>query len=125
VTYFQGTDIECRLDLPGDVPAVGLSARLRDNLLHAMEEALSNVLRHSHATTVVISMQIHGGLLRLTIEDNGKWFERPDEYRGGDGLSNMRQRMSDIGGECTVENTVDRGTLVRLDVGLPSKSVTP
>ncbi|MEO7430521.1 MAG: sensor histidine kinase [Dokdonella sp.] len=71
-----------------DVPA--LAAPFEDSLLRIVDEALSNVLRHSSASRVDIALSRNADAMCLTISDNG--LGTPDEPASGMGLRNMRER---------------------------------
>lgn len=68
-----------------------------------IKEALTNTARHSHATQVHIQLDIHEQILRLYIKDNGTGCE---QIREGLGLSGMRERIHNIGGNFSI-NTKD------------------
>lgn len=72
-------------------------------------EAMTNVSRHSGATTCEVELSLNGGLC-LTISDNGDGF--PPESRRGVGLTSMRERADELGGSLSVESTDGRGTTV-------------
>jgi signal transduction histidine kinase len=71
-----------------DVPAP--AASFEDSLLRIVDEALSNVLRHSGANRVDIGLRREAERVCLTIADNGRG--TPDEPASGMGLRNMRER---------------------------------
>jgi len=61
------------------------------------------------------------------VSDNGRGFEAPPDQAPpagtrleGDGLLNMRQRLRDVGGQCTIESHVGQGTTVSLSLSLRS-----
>jgi signal transduction histidine kinase len=64
----------------------------------------------------------------INIFDNGEGFISPANGAGpetaasasGDGLSNMRKRLADVGGQCQVDSTVGKGTTVRFVIPLNS-----
>ncbi|MGN0039942.1 MULTISPECIES: histidine kinase [unclassified Rhodococcus (in: high G+C Gram-positive bacteria)] len=82
---------------PATLPAVVDATAYR-----VIQEALSNVLRHSDATRVVVALDHHNDVLRVCVSDNGRG------SRGGRttgwGLTGMRERVALLGG------TVDTGT---------------
>jgi signal transduction histidine kinase len=129
VEYFQNTSIECELRLPGEIPHHALSSETRHNLFLTFEEVLNNVLKHSAATNVKVEMILNPLDFELKITDNGKGFELPLSAakaqtpggRDGDGLKNMRQRLTAIGGECLVSSRSGEGTTVTLRVRLVKK----
>lgn len=119
--YFQNTAVECDVRLPREVPHYALSSEARHNLFLAFEEALNNVLKHSGATKVKVEMNANGGSFELKVIDNGRGFgtvappaakDQPRGGRGGNGLTNMRQRLTAIGGECQVSSQPPEGTAV-------------
>jgi ligand-binding sensor domain-containing protein/signal transduction histidine kinase len=128
VEYFQNTSVECDLRLPRAIPHFPLSSEARHNLFLAFEEALNNVLKHSAATEVKVEMIIHPADFEINIADNGRGFVVPGVVapnpsparRGGNGLTNMRQRLADIGGECRVISRPDDGTTITMRIPLNS-----
>ena len=84
-SHTSGIALRFELD---DVPP--LAAPIEESLLRILDEALSNVLRHSGATQVDIALRREAERLRLTIADNGRG--PPDEAVSGMGLRNMRER---------------------------------
>ncbi len=131
IEYFQNTSVECELRLPPEISPHPLSSEVRHNLFLTFEEALSNVLKHSGATKVQVEMTVNAAGLEVKIADNGHGFklsppfgEVADQNAGkrvGNGLKNMRQRLTDIGGECLIGSEPGAGTTVTLRVRLPQK----
>jgi signal transduction histidine kinase len=71
---------------------------------------------------MTISLTLTDGLLEIVIADNGKGFDPHDPKATPDrsGLTNMRQRMEEIGGHCAIDTGIGRGTAVRLTLPLPA-----
>jgi signal transduction histidine kinase len=100
------------LSLTLDIPAQGL-----DGLPAAVEvaayriiiEAVTNVLRHACARRCEISVK-SGRDLRLEIRDDGAGM--PEGWRSGVGITSMRERVAELGGELAVEPGHPRGTRV-------------
>ena len=130
--YFQNTAVECDVRLPREVPHYPLSSEARHNLFLAFEETLNNVLKHSAATKVKVEMNTGAREFELKVNDNGKGFESVAPLagkeqarggRGGNGLKNMRQRMTSIGGECLMFSKPAGGTTVTMRIPLiPEKA---
>jgi PAS domain S-box-containing protein len=92
-------------------------------LFHIAQEALSNVRRHSGASTVRLALSQVGDVLELVVRDNGVGFEelpRPQEHMG---LQNMERRARAAGGRFEIESAPGAGTTVR--VALPVREPTP
>ena len=100
--FFQRSSIRCRLKTDEELPEAAFDLAARRNLFLAIKEALNNAARHSGATELFVRIQLRGQQLAVEIEDNGKGFEaaRADDSRNG--LSNMAQRMAEVGGVCQV-----------------------
>jgi len=116
--YFQNTGVRCRMDLPAQLPHYPLSTEERHNLFMAVKEALNNVLKHAHATEVRISLALEANDLRIVVTDNGCGFVMNGSHNGGDGLNNMRERLSRIGGRLDVQTKQNSGTRVQMDVSI-------
>ena len=78
-----------------------------------VREATSNALRHSESATVEIAAAVGSGLLVLTITDHGKGFD-PASVVAGLGLSSLRSRAEEAGGDTTLNSRPGRGTTVRV-----------
>jgi len=119
--YFKRTGIECELEMPLSVPAQSLSSQTRHHLFLAVHEALANILKHSQATRARIAMSCHNGDFTISVYDNGTGFDpssgqsdSPVSATGFcNGLGNMRRRMADIGGRCSVKSEIGHGTTIQ------------
>ncbi len=77
-------------------PVGRLTAGHADQLVATLHEALSNVLRHAHATSTRVRLAVTAHGATLTVEDDG--VGPPAEGVRGDGLSNLRCRARSFGG---------------------------
>jgi len=93
------------------------SPRIGEMLIKILQEALTNVARHSGATGVEVTLEQENGQVRLTIADDGRGFV-PEEVRGkGLGLLSMQERAQQLGGSLTIESAPSQGT--RLIIRIP------
>jgi two-component system, NarL family, sensor histidine kinase UhpB len=108
-----------------DVQSIGSGDRLPAEteivVYRAVQEGLTNVLKHASATAVSVLLERKGGYLRVIIEDDGKGFDVTEEGSRDDGrprlgLSGIRERLSLIGGTVTVESTEGAGTTLFIRV---------
>lgn len=105
--------LRCRLhvlDLPRDVQ---VSSQTRHNIIMAVKEAVHNVMKHAHASEVTLLVDFKAQLLSVSIQDDGGGFQQADDTIGN-GLTNMKRRLADIGGDCSIESQAGRGTTVRM-----------
>jgi signal transduction histidine kinase len=112
--YLEPTPLECVFELPAEIPDLALSVEVRRNVYLVVREALHNVVKHSGAKKVQISLLMKEHGFRILIKDNGHGFD-PDKLEfPGNGLVNMKKRMNDIGGEIVIRSIVGEGTEIEL-----------
>jgi signal transduction histidine kinase/streptogramin lyase len=117
--YLRDAGIRCLLDVPEQIPAREVPSNVRHNVFLAVKEALQNIVKHARATEVWLRVSAIPDGLRLVIEDNGCGFGGPSPDAWADGLGNMRQRLTEIGGECRVQSRVGTGTVITLEFPWP------
>jgi signal transduction histidine kinase len=92
-----------------------------------VQEALTNVRRHAHASSVTVHVDTDTGQLRLEVEDDGVGFEtnRTRDYlrSGRVGLASMRERVELANGTFTVRSSPGRGTAVTALIPLDAEIV--
>jgi PAS domain S-box-containing protein len=83
-----------------------------------VQEALTNVVRHSQATQVEVILTLRAGVLVVIVEDNGIGFN-PDSVISSDhmGLFGMLERAQMIGAKLLVESAPGKGTVIMMEVG--------
>ncbi len=95
----------------------GLDREATNNVLLMAREALWNIIRHARATSVLIELEHGGNQLVLTIRDNGRGFSPEKAAQSqGDGLRNLRERATAIGGLLAINSRPGWGTEVRIEV---------
>lgn len=109
-----GIAVNYRSDLEG--------RRLRDeaetHLFRIAQEALTNVSRHSQATSVSIELLPHGDAVTLSIRDNGHGFEMTERRpSSGLGLAGMETRARGCGGSLTIDSALGKG--LKIEVTCP------
>ena len=110
--------IQTSLDVqPRDFPR--LTSELETAIFRIVQEALTNVFRHSEAHRVWITLARKNGRIAVAVRDDGKGIGkkivelRPDSV--GVGIGGMKQRAKELGGELRLSN-LDPGTLVELQI---------
>ena len=117
--FFQGTNIRCRQDLPANVPEWVLPSEFRHHIFLAAKEAFNNIQKHSNATEVWIRVALYADQMELTIEDNGEGFHISEAKDSRDGLHNMQNRLTTLGGDCRISSEPGTGTRLVMTVLLP------
>ena len=86
-------------------------------LFRVLQESLSNVQQHARASLVRVELRQHGGMLRMTISDNGIGLRASSRNkRGSFGLVGIEERISLLGGECSISGAPHLGTTVAVSV---------
>jgi signal transduction histidine kinase len=88
-----------------------LDVSLIDDVLQIVRETVSNALRHSGATSIVVYLSADDRSLLLSITDNGHGFDVLNAPWGL-GLTNMRTRTKRAGGTLEIDSDLDQGTTV-------------
>jgi two-component system, NarL family, sensor histidine kinase LiaS len=92
-----------------------LPSPLEEALLRITQEALSNIARHSGASSVIYDLRCHQDMVTLVIEDNGVGFDPDDPdiaMKNGLGLRSMRERIEALHGTFAIESKGGNGTRV-------------
>jgi signal transduction histidine kinase len=98
-------EVEYRSEFEGRLPD-----ETETHLFRIVQEALTNVARHSGATRVTIHLRPENGKLLLTFSDNGKGLTAT--RFGGMGLSGMRARARSAGGELDMKASPGGGLTI-------------
>jgi signal transduction histidine kinase/streptogramin lyase len=113
--YLRAAGIRCLLDVPEQPPAREVPTNVRHNVFLVIKEALQNIVKHAHATEVWLRISAGTESLRVVIEDNGCGFADAPTDPWADGLENMRQRLTEIGGECRIQSHLGTGTTITIE----------
>ena len=101
------------VDVDGEA-ASALASRAGE-VIQLAREALSNVSRHSDATTCRVSLRRGAAGIFLEIDDDGRGFD-VDTTTQGMGLRNLRDRAESLGGKLEIRSTPAEGTTVRATI---------
>jgi signal transduction histidine kinase/ligand-binding sensor domain-containing protein len=83
------------------------------SLYRIAQECLSNIIRHSDAQHVVVSLELRGESLQLAISDDGRGFATGDPATGL-GLTGIRERARILNADLRIESAPGKGTRVAL-----------
>lgn len=124
--FFKDTPIRCTVDGVESIPARPLGPDEQHEVLAVLKEALNNVLKHSRAGSVAISVQLGGDAFELRVSDDGIGFDpSAKEHAERNGLSNMKARAESLGGVTEVTSRPGEGTTVRLRLPLEPAGRAP
>ena len=115
-SFRERNAIECELIAP--VEDLDFKEPLASCVFRILQESLTNVARHSGASSVQVTLARSNGEIALTVKDDGRGFSpdaprKPDSY----GLLGLRERAYLVGGKVAIDSAPGRG--VRIDVRIP------
>jgi signal transduction histidine kinase len=106
------------LPVENDVSVGRLPIPVEATAYFVVAEALTNVVKHSHATRAVVTARVEDGTLHVDVGDDGVGGARA----GGSGLVGLGDRLAALDGRLHVESSADGGTLVAADIPLPPQA---
>lgn len=102
-----------------EVPAL-----IQNILSMCIREAITNIVKHSHATACHISFMISSSVINMTIKDNGQGIANQQLLQlqqGGNGLKGIKERLALIEGNLDLASTPDGGSTLKIAVPLAVK----
>jgi signal transduction histidine kinase len=120
-------DISYRSGVKGEFYSYKFETRLNPDvetsLYRIAQEALNNIVKHSHATEFSLQLVKHPEFLRMMIEDNGIGFEDNEiksnqSKRNSMGLVNMQERVLSFSGKLIIDSRKGGGTEIIIEVPL-------
>ena len=116
-SFSNGAGLEVELDVDA-AAASAATAQQTAELLHVMQEALTNIQKHAGAGEVSVQLARVGSQILLTVADDGNGFDvfRTASRPSGNGLRNMQERARALGGEFEIESQSGKGTRIVLSV---------
>jgi two-component system sensor histidine kinase DegS len=120
-------DLEEKTTLSINLTATGKETRLPSaievTIFRIVQELLTNVQEHAHASHVQVILDIGDELVQLSVEDDGSGFDVNDtlavaRQRKGLGISMVQERVEMLNGQVQFESRIGRGTKVKLQIPL-------
>jgi signal transduction histidine kinase len=120
--FKRRTGIACELiDEPKEVV---LSDHAATAFFRILQESLSNIVRHAHASSVRVELRSSGRTLTMTVTDNGIGLGARERGKVGSfGLVGIEERISILGGSFSISSTDGEGTTVCVSVPLHPEPV--
>ena len=118
-------DYEEKIGLSVNFGVVGREVRLPSHsevtIFRVVQELLTNVHKHAHATNVQVSVDFQDAAVLASVEDDGSGFDVAEvrstgQQRKSLGLPTIHERVEMLGGTVQIESRVGRGTKVRIEI---------
>jgi signal transduction histidine kinase len=103
------------------LPDERLPHKIEITLYRVFQELVHNIIKHSHATEVLVQLRKMSNHILLVVEDNGKGFT--DDNKRGIGISNLKSRIQLLDGNLQYESGDDEGTTAIVRVPLINNSL--
>ena len=119
--FEKRSGIECVLSMPRQLPELPSGVPLV--AYRTVQEALTNVSKHAHASRVAIDLVASGGVLSLEIGDNGRGLDQEDLAKARSfGIRGLHERARTVGGWVDLASS-GSGTTLILSVPLSAQEV--
>jgi PAS domain S-box-containing protein len=116
-----GTALHTKFETQGKLPE--LPRPWQENLLHIGQEALTNTLKYAHARNFDTRLSYKAKELCLELRDDGNGF-KVKERHDGVGLTGMRERVEQMGGELKIISSRGKGTKITVVVPCNGESMS-
>ncbi|SFV13256.1 sensor histidine kinase [Pseudoduganella namucuonensis] len=122
--FHQRSGIVCELIEPDGEIAVADACAIA--YFRILQESLSNVLRHAHASLVRVELRQQEGVLSMSISDNGVGLHARSRNKSGSfGLVGIEERVNLLGGSISISGSPHTGTTIRVSVPLEQATTRP
>jgi signal transduction histidine kinase len=111
--------VDAELHAHGDLEA--LPDAHRTCVYRAIQEALTNCVRHAKARTITVDMIGHGDRLAISVIDDGIGFDAR-RRREGLGLRGIEERVKELDGTMTIRGVAGAGTTLHIELPLPVRA---
>jgi two-component system, NarL family, sensor histidine kinase DesK len=118
ISHARQSLLSADVKLTTNLAPVNLSSSQANVLCLALREAVTNIVRHSHATICQVTLLEQDRTIHFTIEDNGLG----GQIREGNGLRGMRERVQSVAGDVKVRVFANGGTSLEITLPLASQS---
>jgi signal transduction histidine kinase len=101
------------ISIPEKIPEIRLNGHTRRNIYLSVKEALHNIIKHSDADKIDITILCNHSIL-IMIADNGKGIDLSQPKTNGNGIRNIQRRMHQMGAKLSIEN--EQGLVLIFDI---------
>ena len=114
--FFDASQLTVHFDYPQQMPAHKLSEEQRRNIFLVIKETLNNIAKHAEAESITVSLLANKDALEVSIKDDGRGFDRLSVRPFANGLSNMKNRVEQIGGVYEIISCPRQGSETKLSI---------
>lgn len=95
-----------------------LPAPIKETLIRALSESLTNIANHAHAQNVEVNVKMKDQSISLTIQDDGRGFDASSIPSGHYGILGIKERVRLVNGSVEIQSGNGKGTTLKIEVPL-------
>ena len=111
--FFENTAVKLKFDLPEIIPDRKISGEKRRNIYLALKEGFQNIIKHSKATAVFVTIQFNGNSMTISVADDGIGLSQNATVESC-GVGNMKNRIKTTGGSLFISS--EKGTTLIFNI---------
>ncbi|MEO8404187.1 MAG: two-component regulator propeller domain-containing protein, partial [Chitinophagaceae bacterium] len=116
--FFEPSGTQIHFKYPEKFSPIKLSEETRRNIFLVIKESFNNIAKHAWCNNVTVTIAENSSSILVKIEDDGKGFDESQVRLFGNGLINMKNRISQIGGEYNLASEAGHGTQITMNIPL-------
>lgn len=114
--FFEPFKVELQFNFPEKFPEIKLSEETRRNIFLTVKESFNNIGKHAWCNKVEMSINDNSSNIILRIKDDGKGFDITKVRQFSNGLTNMQQRIEQVGGKYEIVSASGKGTATTIEI---------
>jgi signal transduction histidine kinase len=107
---------KCEVTFSSNQHNIALPYQTKSILLRIVQEFLQNSIKHAACNTIKVNLEKEANSIMLSLQDDGKGFDKNNIKSNGIGLGNMKKRTEIIGGIFTLESKPNKGTNLTIEI---------
>jgi len=106
-------EIQFHFEIDSDLKNIAFTSLEGMNIYRTIQEAINNSIKYADASQIQLKIVPNGDSIAISVEDNGKGFDTENAALGN-GIANMKKRITDVGGTLEIHSEIDKGTTVAI-----------
>ncbi|MBI5464924.1 MAG: hypothetical protein HY966_08240 [Ignavibacteriales bacterium] len=116
--FLSTKNIALDVSVPDDITATFVPSKIRHQIFLVIKEGMNNIVKHSKATKVDITISTDKTMIRIKVSDNGVGMIRNEQDQFQYGIASMKKRIEALKGIFTIVSREHAGTDLLISVDL-------
>lgn len=116
VKFFEPFGIAIHFNYPDKFDKLKLSEETRRNIFLVIKETFNNIAKHAWSNNVAVTVEQDLSTVIIIITDDGKGFDQEKIRPFSNGLTNMKNRIEQVGGEYSIDSEPGKGTKTSIKI---------